>query len=535
MLREQTSSMKCSQTWAKTSTREAKEPVGSVASGRLLLISGKSGNPIGDNYFEIPGGVGILTAPVKYVTDKGAVYILFGSGTKTSSGNLMAISILDLYKVATGRTLWHQQKSLYNWLSSHKLDAKGMAILNSGSKKEILTPPLLVDADRDGTTDILVIGFEGRVTLLDGSTLLEKWTRHFEGSEIIGSPTPGYFNSDVFLDFMIHLNFGVWDNYNGSKTIILNGADGSTLWSVEGSGYIHSSDLSLRTSAFNLSAFLMKLVGRNSSTNGSSSRPGLNIMTRYFMDSPMGLDTVTANMSAEEFQRKCDLIESRALKDQPSCDQDLSFLKMEVLLFDRLTSAKPLQVLEVEAKRQHYLLDLLQGHPHCHALTERLRPRIGMCVVLTPTSYTGAVGDVNGDGILDYIHVTQLAGPKRSDRGQVIDVFATVHLSKISLGAALSDPHLVDLPSTFDEVGNDGIYNHRTGGGRGQGGHGSFWGSSDSASLDEADSADIDGLNVDESEAQRHFKKLKLQPASLQPWAQYLGPKGTSWYDVPPS
>ncbi|GFR89907.1 CG6184, isoform E [Elysia marginata] len=371
-------------------TEETESPV----AGRLVLISGKSGRPIGNSYLDIPGGWGTSTTPVKYITNAGAVYILFGSGNKISPGNLMAISLPDLYKTATGEELSHQNKDLYHWISSQQVDNNGVAFLtrqgSNGSEKGVVSPPVLIDADGDGTTDILVTEFGGRITLLDGAKLLEKWSRSFEGSEIIGSPTPGHFNTDIYLDFLIHVNIGVWDTYNCSKTLILNGADGSTLWSVEGSRSGPSTtDLSLRTSTVTQSAFLVNLVGRNSSLDASTPYPGLDIMKRYFSDTSSDLMNLPVNISAEDFQKKCDMLESSTLSDEASCDQNLDYLKVEVLLFDHLTRASPLQVLEVEATRRRYLLDHKRGDPHCHALTGRLRPRIGMCAVLTPITSTG--------------------------------------------------------------------------------------------------------------------------------------------------
>ncbi|RUS90942.1 hypothetical protein EGW08_001339 [Elysia chlorotica] len=574
------------------------------AAGRLILISGKSGRPIGNSFLEIPGGMGVSMSPVKYVTDSGAVYILFGSGSKTQSGTLMSISLPDLFKRSTGKSLENYNKDLYKWINSQQLDSNGVAFLTSSSTKGFVSPPILVDADSDGSLDILVTEFGGRVTLLDGPTLFTKWSRSFDGCEIHGSPTPGHYNTDLYMDYLIHLSVGAWDSYNLSRTLILNGADGSTLWSVEGSSSVHVSDLSLRTtSADNLSAFLVKFVGVNTSLDELTTYPGLDIMSRYFSDHQAGVETFPANLTAEEFQRKCDLIESRALSDQASCDQNLDFLKLDVLLFDHLTSAQPVRVMEVEAKRKYYLLDhnrgdlhchaltgrsrskigmcailapvlstgdliesralsdqascdqnldflkldvllfdhltsaqpvrvmeveakrkyyLLdhkRGDLHCHALTGRSRSKIGMCAVLAPVLSTGAVGDVDGDGSLDYVHVTQMAGPKRGDTGQLLDVFSSVTVSKLSLGASLSDPSLVSLSPTYGEAEPEYRRTHRKG-------------YSHSGGTDTHAGTSVESLG---DSVLRHFEKLQFLPAALQPWAQALGSRGGGWYDEPPS
>ena len=151
----------------------------------------------------------------------------------------------------------------------------------------------------------------------------------------------------------------------------------------------------------------------------------------------------------------------------------------------------------------------------------------------------GAVGDVDGDGFLDYVHVTQMAGPMRGDDGQILDVFASVSVTKLSLTSALSrSGQIVSLAPTFEEGGLiEGRYTHLKENGHGHSGASdsdSFSGTgTESNGIGEISEVDIVGK--EEKTAERHFEKLKFLPASLQPWAQSLGSRGGSWYDVPPS
>ena len=55
------------------------------APGRIITLSGKTGLPLG-HYLELPGRPEISIPAVKYVTNTGAVYILFGTGGETTSG-----------------------------------------------------------------------------------------------------------------------------------------------------------------------------------------------------------------------------------------------------------------------------------------------------------------------------------------------------------------------------------------------------------------------------------------------------------------
>ncbi|GFR89898.1 hypothetical protein ElyMa_004290800 [Elysia marginata] len=142
----------------------------------------------------------------------------------------------------------------------------------------------------------------------------------------------------------------------------------------------------------------------------------------------------------------------------------------------------------------------------------------------------GAVGDVDGDGSLDYVHVTQMAGTKRADTGHVLDVFASLSITKLSLGAILSQPQITTLSSpSEDDRAWDGYSKHRKG-------YGSDHNRVSGESWSNAGSHDNVGVSpVDKHDARHHFEKLQLMQASLQPWAQSSGTRGGSWYDVPPS
>ena len=124
----------------------------------------------------------------------------------------------------------------------------------------------------------------------------------------------------------------------------------------------------------------------------------------------------------------------------------------------------------------------------------------------------GAVGDADGDSSLDYVHITQMAGPKRGDTGQVLDVFSSVSITKLSLGARLAQPSTVHLSPTYGQGGTNDRYTHRKG------------------SEHSADFANDDGVTIT-----RHFEKMHFLPAALQPWAQSLGSRGVALYDKPPS
>ena len=49
--------------------------------------------------------------------------------------------------------------------------------------KGVMVPPVCVDMNSDGVKDILMLAFDGRITLYDGETLQERWTIVFVGYE----------------------------------------------------------------------------------------------------------------------------------------------------------------------------------------------------------------------------------------------------------------------------------------------------------------------------------------------------------------
>ena len=61
------------------------------------------------------------------------------------------------------------------------------------------------------------------------------------------SPTIGRFNKDSTPDVLLQINKGVWwlGSYNSSKTIILDGTNGKTLWTMMSSGTAFNSPLTV--------------------------------------------------------------------------------------------------------------------------------------------------------------------------------------------------------------------------------------------------------------------------------------------------
>ena len=105
---------------------------------------------------------------------------------------------------------------------------------------------------------------------------------------------------------------------------------------------------------------------------------------------------------------------------------------------------------------------------------------------------TGAVGDLDGDGGLSYVHITQMTGFLHSDTYDITGSVSKVIIGRSSLAAALTDGEIVTLSqlegqgylSTADRLRNPNDY----------------------------------------------FESLEFLPCSSQSWSEYLGAKGDSQY-----
>ncbi|XP_059166131.1 uncharacterized protein LOC131948559 [Physella acuta] len=457
------------------------------SSGRLIILSGKTGLPIGKSYFELPTKTESQMPPVMYTTPTQAIYILYGLNTESTQGKVMAISLPELYYNVTEKKMTGVDVTAYNWpLRQTQVGSAYVLLTISGG---ILAPPVLADMNNDGSLDILVTSVDGNVTLLDGQTLTQTWTRLFPGMVTYSSPTPGYYDSDSTLDFILHLHQGVPAKHRSSQTVILNGKDGSTMWSHQGHGTFNSSDLSLKTLTGTKDVFLLKLSGRNTSTVQIDF---LDNLTRTSAESEDSSDSGTTADKEFEFKHMCDEIRQRVSSQHALCDDDLQLFTQELFLMDSFVASYPLKILEHRAHRHHYRLRHEVGTNHCHDLSPRQKDKIDMCTVLVPTSHTGAVGDVDGDGSLDYVDITQMLGSNHSDTFVITGQFSNIILSKHSIKTAIAREDFTSLSLTMNLV--------------------------------ELQST---------SDSRQHVKNLEFLPASLQVWTQYLGVNRTSVYSAP--
>lgn len=182
----------------------------------FLLVSGRTGSPVGRPVKYNIVGVGNLIGPQVYVTASGAVYILFGFG------NIQAVALRDIFVQAQNRDSsppslqieepgWEKRRSV-NLSELIDVYSDGVELLQ------------MVKAPDSNCSNLLITTRQGLV-LLRGQDLTPHWKLSLQG--LCSQPAPGYFTDDQTLDFFLQIQDGV----GMKKMMMVDGASGSITWS----------------------------------------------------------------------------------------------------------------------------------------------------------------------------------------------------------------------------------------------------------------------------------------------------------------
>ncbi|XP_063142441.1 protein FAM234B isoform X4 [Rattus norvegicus] len=182
----------------------------------FLLVSGRTGSPVGRPVKYNIVGVGNLIGPQVYITASGAVYILFGFG------NIQAVALRDIFVQAQNRDSsppslqieepeWEKHRSV-NLSELIDVYSDGVELLQ------------LVKAPDSNSSSLLITTRQGLV-LLRGQDLTPHWKLNLQG--LRSQPTPGYFTDDQTLDFLLQTQDGV----GMKKMTVVDGSSGSIVWS----------------------------------------------------------------------------------------------------------------------------------------------------------------------------------------------------------------------------------------------------------------------------------------------------------------
>ncbi|XP_025096989.1 protein FAM234B-like [Pomacea canaliculata] len=415
--------------------------------GRIIFLSGATGRPLG-KYMELPQEKETFLSPQAYRTADGSLYFFLGSGGETTAGDFMVISYPDLHHNIMGSnttlSVPGTNGSRYDWLLGIPKGANSLHILFSGKKKGVVVPPVLADVTGDGVEDVLMSALEGNLILFDGQSLQPVWNKKFQNMENFGVPAPGFFNDDSVLDFMVEWRQGSGSKQNYSVVYIVDGKDGSVLWSTVGRHLQMALPLSLRRKQHG-DLFLISVLGRQRSGVSSiaTSAPPLQAsisperQKRHLTSSPMD-ENETLDASEESAVEMCNRLQKIFDENHLTCDDDLSSMKMEMYLITRLSADTPVIVYTLRPEQNTYIYSAKSSQHLCHPPAPNDQRKVEICTVMIPQSSRGAVGDVDEDGHVDLIQLDILEADQIDDHYNIKGIKSSVVLRRISLATALN-------------------------------------------------------------------------------------------------
>ncbi|KAK2179236.1 hypothetical protein NP493_504g03043 [Ridgeia piscesae] len=246
--------------------------------GRLVLVDGSNGRSLG-RYLNMRRYKETYISPVLHTTRDGSQYILYGEGGETVKGSFLGISVPDLYRyvrnLPKSAPVPHTRGNYKSWEKRKWYHRKhGIFVIYKSQIEGVMVPPTLVDMNNDGVRDIMMTAYDGLIRLYDGDTLDVMWTTKFHGFETYSCFAPAYFNDDDTLDFMIHLNRGVWPHYKYALKVVLDGRNGNVLWTLNATWSGMASDLVLRTTERHRDAYLFRMEGVNGPVDNEVRKTG---------------------------------------------------------------------------------------------------------------------------------------------------------------------------------------------------------------------------------------------------------------------
>uniref|UniRef100_A0A4X2KHH5 Family with sequence similarity 234 member B n=2 Tax=Vombatus ursinus TaxID=29139 RepID=A0A4X2KHH5_VOMUR len=181
----------------------------------FLLVSGKTGIPMGRPVKYNIVKEGSLIRPQVHVTTHGAIYILFGFG------NIQAIALRDIFVQALNRDSSPPLLQIEEpeWEKRRSVNLSELIDIYS-DEVELLQ---LVKAPDSNYSNLLITTKQSLV-LLRGQDLARHWVLNLQG--LHSQPTPGYFTNDQTLDFLLEAQYG-----DGMKKVmVVDGNSGTVVW-----------------------------------------------------------------------------------------------------------------------------------------------------------------------------------------------------------------------------------------------------------------------------------------------------------------
>ncbi len=176
--------------------------------GYLMLISGSNGKEIAK--LRTPDFKETYMSPVVHNFINNEQYVLLGTGGETLYGNFWAIRLGDLIR----------------------MDSTKFIKILPGANKGYITAPSLADLNSDNELDIIVTGFDGEITAINGTDFSVLWQKEFLGYEVYTSAAIGLINSDSVPDIALSLGFGLFSDYSHTLHILIDGTNGEIIDSL---------------------------------------------------------------------------------------------------------------------------------------------------------------------------------------------------------------------------------------------------------------------------------------------------------------
>ncbi|XP_020025201.1 protein FAM234B [Castor canadensis] len=225
----------------------------------FLLVSGRTGSPVGRPVKYNIVGVGNLIGPQAYITASGAVYILFGFG------NIQAVALRDIFVQAQNRDSSPPSLQIEEpeWERRRSVNLSELTGIYSDGVEQLQ----LVKSPDSNCSNLLITTRQGLV-LLRGQNLSPYWTLRLQG--LRSQPTPGYFTEDQTLDFLLQIQDGV----GMKKMMVVDGSSGSITWSYSAPCHMKETPTTSAVTSDQKSVFLFWAERLSTTSPSSDVTPG---------------------------------------------------------------------------------------------------------------------------------------------------------------------------------------------------------------------------------------------------------------------
>ncbi|MBT8199025.1 MAG: PQQ-like beta-propeller repeat protein [Acidimicrobiia bacterium] len=176
--------------------------------GHLVLLSGASGGVLSVSQTPDAAETYMSALPYRRASDD-VDLVVFGTGGETKAGSLWVVDFDEVLRGDIGSAI---------------------QIIAPLADRGMVAPPSLVDLTNDGTPEIVIATFDGRLIAIDGETLDAIWAVEVDEAETWASPAIGFFDDDSVPDVFAAFSIGRLPDYRESVLVAVSGATGKELW-----------------------------------------------------------------------------------------------------------------------------------------------------------------------------------------------------------------------------------------------------------------------------------------------------------------